>query len=123
MVMPLHTTPKSEVQVVSCMVLKSFYGPLLQRPDHMAKLLSLLAPSSSLTEQTCQAVSDLLIATGDVACLGPELEATAIRALVLLIHQPPVRRRPASAQSLDLIAQHLTAHTRINLHHRPGVRS
>jgi hypothetical protein len=68
------------------MALKSYHKLLLQSPDHMVKLLSLLAPSSSPTEQQCQAMSKLLIATGNLTCLGPELEATAIHALVLLIH-------------------------------------
>lgn len=84
--------PQTDVQVASCVALKSHQELVLQRPDLVSKLLSLLAPSSSPSEQTCRAVNDLLIAAGDLACLGPELEAAAIRALVLLIRRPPTRR-------------------------------
>ncbi len=120
---PLLHPPQSEVRAASCAALKSYDGLLLQRPDLVAKLLSLLAPSSSPTEHTCQAVSELLIAAGDIACLGPELKVAAIRALVLFMRRPPVCRLQASSPSPALIAEHLTAHTRINLHRRPGVRS
>jgi hypothetical protein len=93
--------------------LKSYHELLLQRPDHVAKLLSLLAPSSSPTEHTCRAVSELLIAADGIACLDLELEAAAIRALVLFIRQAPVRRLPATGYFLLIAAYpHPSAQTR-----------